>query len=355
MVALVKVAAEELEQKVKELFQDGQASELLNVDVYEWGDGKDIVFGGRGNDELDGGDGLDFLVGGPGDDEVDTGPGDQGRVIGDVGFGGLGDDTITEGSANDLLLSREGDNDFRSGTGNDLIYGGDESDQLYGEDGDDELFGEGGNDELYGGEGNDTLHGGAGQDLLDGGRGVNTLLQDDVPSVTIDVQKGATQRSYIRNIDLVFDDASTLADLVQNARLQLVRYDLSGQNGVPVDLAGKFTQQDKTLSFDFGVQGIGGNRNSNAGDGYYQFSLDLNGDGAFETTRSFYRLFGDANGDSRVDDSDVTRISAAIALSRTGLNLDENINGDGVVNALDRLYATRARGRWWSEGLGVDD
>ena len=44
--------------------------------------------------------------------------------------------------------------------------------------------------------------------------------------------------------------------------------------------------------------GIGGDAGSNAGDGYYDLALDLDGSGAFATERHFFRLLGDGNGDA---------------------------------------------------------
>ena len=67
------------------------------------------------------------------------------------------------------------------------------------------------------------------------------------------------------------------------------------------------------LSFDFGAQGITGNRNTNAGDGYYKIGLDLDGNGSFETEYAFYRLLGDVNGDRIVTSADDQAILAAFA------------------------------------------
>lgn len=168
-----------------------------------------------------------------------------------------------------------------------------------------------------------------------------------------DVQKGAAQRSFIRNVDFVFDDAVALQNLLRAGRMQLTRSNLDGLNPTAVNLTGKVAQSARVLSVDFGAQGIGGNRNSNMGDGYYQFKLDMDGDGSFETTRSFYRLFGDTNGDRKVDDLDVLAINTV--MGRLGSNLDQDINGDGIVNALDRAYAITAKGRRLLNGLWIDD
>ena len=46
--------------------------------------------------------------------------------------------------------------------------------------------------------------------------------------VSFDVQRGASQRSYIRYVDLVFESADGLAQLISQGRLSLTRYSLTG-------------------------------------------------------------------------------------------------------------------------------
>jgi CSLREA domain-containing protein/uncharacterized repeat protein (TIGR01451 family) len=182
---------------------------------------------------------------------------------------------------------------------------------------------------------------------------VTVVVNPAIELRSFDVQHGARQRSFVRTVDLVFDDEAALRELLDAGRIQLTRFDLNGNNGSTVSLSGRMTQRGSALEIDFGVQGIGGNRNSNAGDGYYQFRLDTDKDGVFETTRSFYRLFGDINGDRIVNDLDVGAVRAATGHS--GDNLAEDTNGDGVVNALDLQYATRAVGRRIRGDLTLDD
>jgi hypothetical protein len=124
---------------------------------------------------------------------------------------------------------------------------------------------------------------------------------------------------------------------------------------VQVNLSGKvnFRAVDHLLEFDFGTNGIGGDRNTSAGDGYYALAFDLDANGSLETELDFYRLLGNVNSDRIVDNLDIAAISAV--LGRTGSNLDEDVNGDGVVNALDRTLASRARGRRLAAGLPLDD
>ena len=106
-----------------------------------------------------------------------------------------------------------------------------------------------------------------------------------------------------------------------------------------------------TLRFDFGSQGLGGNRNSNAGDGYYRIGIDVDGDGQMDAFKHFYRLLGDVTGDGKVDDLDRLFI-----LNNVGSNNpNADVNGDRVVNGVDSLLATRAFGRKLKDGLRLDD
>ena len=180
----------------------------------------------------------------------------------------------------------------------------------------------------------------------------------------IDVQKGMSQRSYVRHLDLLFNRADGLVDLLAslddddagNDRIRLVRYELDGSgSGQVVPINGRLQVVGRTVAFDFGAEGIGGDRNSSVGDGYYEVQLDLDGDGSHETQKHFHRLLGNVNAqvDRIVDNLDLATITAAFG--HTGDGLEEDVNGDGVVNALDRALATRARNRYIDGGLKLDD
>ena len=82
--------------------------------------------------------------------------------------------------------------------------------------------------------------------------------------------KAQCERSYIRYVDLVFESAAGLSQLISEGRIHLTRYSLAGTNGVNVSLAGKLKVIGNHVIADFGTNGIGGNRNSSAGDGYYR-------------------------------------------------------------------------------------
>ena len=66
-----------------------------------------------------------------------------------------------------------------AGTGNNNLFGGDESDSFTGGAGNDIMSGGNGNDTMIGGGGADQLHGGNGNDILEGNSGNDTLYGDD--------------------------------------------------------------------------------------------------------------------------------------------------------------------------------
>ena len=92
---------------------------------------------------------------------------------------------------------------------------------------------------------------------------------------------------------------------------------------------------------DWGINGLTGNRNTNALDGFYRILIDGNSNGnyndAVDSYFEFTRIFGDANGDEVVDASDIALINSQTG--RSGSNLNGDIDGSLAVNAVDRLRA----------------
>ena len=107
------------------------------------------------------------------------------------------------------------------------------------------------------------------------------------------------------------------------------------------------------LRLDFGTEGLGGGRNTTTGDGFYRIRVDVNGDGDYDDpgeSFEFYRLLGDANGDTVVDALDTTAVDNLFGM--IGSNLEADLNGDGVVNTSDRGFTlSRFRGRKLSSTL----
>ncbi|HCP12094.1 MAG TPA: hypothetical protein DIT89_07145, partial [Planctomycetaceae bacterium] len=181
---------------------------------------------------------------------------------------------------------------------------------------------------------------------------VVTVTNQITESTGIDVQLGQTQRSYVRYLDLLFSSGSELAALISGNRFQLTKNDLNGVNPVNVPLTpSMFSTSGARARLDFGLSGLGGNRNTSDGDGYYEIAMDLDSNGTFETKKYFYRLLGDVNGDRRVDSGDASLIGAALGT----VNPERDVNGDGVVNASDRTLALRANLRKLKDGLLTDD
>ena len=150
-------------------------------------DGRDLVYGGTGNDTILTGDDADTIYGGIGNDTIWAGIDDdyvEGGDGNDVINAGHGSDTVYGGLGNDVINGGTGypqldipdATDPNPNNGIDLLFGGDGNDIIYGEDDDDTLFGDAGNDTLYGGIDEDTLYGGTGDDKLFGGNGPDVLF-----------------------------------------------------------------------------------------------------------------------------------------------------------------------------------
>jgi parallel beta-helix repeat protein len=171
--------------------------------------------------------------------------------------------------------------------------------------------------------------------------------------VGFDVQHGAAQRSYIRYVDLIFESGAGLNQLINEGRIHLTRFTLAGITPTNVSLAGKLRIVGNKIVADFGTNGIGGNRNSAAGNGYYRFNIDADRNGTAETQRNFYRLFGDTNSDRVVNSADQTNVNRA--MGKRGANLNADVNGDGVVNSTDRTIVRNQLNRGLAPSLLIDD
>lgn len=166
------------------------------------------------------------------------------------------------------------------------------------------------------------------------------------------VQNGQSQRSFVRNVDLVFGEQDNLAALLTAGRVQVTKFDLNGSNPTALAASAYSASVDgDRLRLDFGAQGIGGNRNTNAGDGYYRIGVDLDGDGTADVYQHFYRLLGDMNGDRKVDAADRAWVMSGLGTT----DPERDVNGDGVVNSVDNSLVMRAIGKKLKDGLWVDD
>ena len=179
---------------------------------------------------------------------------------------------------------------------------------------------------------------------------VTVSFSDQPFSATgIDVQNGANQRSYIRYLDVLFSSAAGLTAWSTTGRVSVERFGIDATNvaaGTGTVVATPvFAKDGNKLKLDFGATGLGGL--NLAGNGFYRVRLDINGDGDFldaeDKAYEFYRLFGDANGDRKVDIADTNLVISQVG--RTGLNLDGDLDGNGAVNSTDRLYSVQQRGK----------
>jgi uncharacterized repeat protein (TIGR03803 family) len=184
------------------------------------------------------------------------------------------------------------------------------------------------------------------------------------------VEQGAVERSYVRYLDFAFNDSTpsvlqAIASSVNNptaanpAELTLTQFGLDGSgSGTPVSLQGLVSVVDNAIEIDFGVGGIEGKSGSIAPDGYYALSFKPTGSqSGVAATHHFYRLLGDVNGDGEVDQNDINAIAAAkgesvaaiaLAIGQPATSLaplSMDVNGDGVVNAIDQALASLYKGR----------
>jgi ELWxxDGT repeat protein len=161
------------------------------------------------------------------------------------------------------------------------------------------------------------------------------------------VQNGSVGRSYVRYVTVNMGTSQGLAEAVASlgtatARLRLVFAGTTGTQSLNRNLTGLVTAVGNQLRIDFGVNGVGGDRNSSLGDGIYRIRLDLDGDGTIDFTTAFHRLFGDVDGNGLVNDADVGLVQAA--QTQSGLNLATDLNGDGLVDLIDLNNVKRRKG-----------
>jgi hypothetical protein len=170
-------------------------------------------------------------------------------------------------------------------------------------------------------------------------------------ATAIDVQNGVNQRSYVRYLDVLFSTSTGLSDLLATGRVKVERFGIDAastsvtpETGTAVTGFG-LVQNGNKLRLDFGSNGLGGLRQ--AGNGFYRVLVDQDGNGFFsdavDSAFEFHRLFGDANGDAKVDIADTNLVTSQIG--RTGSNLDGDLDGNGSVNSTDRLYTSQQRGK----------
>ena len=104
---------------------------------------------------------------------------------------------------------------FDAGSTTRILLGGSGDDILIGDAGDNILIGGAGNDILIGGAGDDVLIGGAGDDFIDGGAGHDTVVLDDVDTLSavfIHMPSGATAVKYVTPGDSQVQETNTVVN-----------------------------------------------------------------------------------------------------------------------------------------------
>ncbi len=135
-------------------------------DVLTGDEGRNLLYGGQGDDMLDGGAaGADFFDGGEGTDTASYASATQRAFV-----------RMEETWRNDDAArgdTYESIENLRGSQFDDNLCTDDGDNILWGDDGNDCMFGLDGEDTIYGGADQDTLIGGADGDLLDGGAGID--------------------------------------------------------------------------------------------------------------------------------------------------------------------------------------
>jgi VCBS repeat-containing protein len=161
------------------------------------------------------------------------------------------------------------------------------------------------------------------------------------------VQKGAVGRSYVRTVALSFGTSQGLSAAVSSIgtatpRMSLTFAGTTGTQSLARSLTGLAGVVGTEIRIDFGINGVGGDRNSSLGDGVYRLRLDLDGDGTVDVNASFFRLFGDVDGNGVVNNADIGLVQTA--QGQTGGNLATDLNGDGLVDLTDLTNVKRRKG-----------
>jgi hypothetical protein len=178
---------------------------------------------------------------------------------------------------------------------------------------------------------------------------INFAMTNSAPKIqSMIIQQGGAGRSFVRYVDLTINDPGTVASIVKSLsgtapKMTLTNTGLTGTTKKSVALKGLVSAIGNTVRIDFGSKGVGGNAVTNAADGSYLISLDLDGNGSLETTQRFWRLLGDVNGDKVVDAKDTNIVNAN--LNKSGFNIPGDTNGDGKVNSTDVSYVRTAQKR----------
>jgi hypothetical protein len=198
-------------------------------------------------------------------------------------------------------------------------------------------------------------------------------------SATLSVEKGLAERSYIRYLDVSFNQTVSTSYQMQALQNGLAGSQAAGyiellwwgenltaastsQGSVNLFGAGttaQVTLGGSVLSIDFGAGGITslltetnvsgtGSPKTTFGDGWYALAVDPYGDPSKRIVLwlPFFRLLGDVNGDGQVTGPTTSTGTDAYlvnqARGQSGSLLNADVNGDGAVNSTDLQEAVAA-------------
>ncbi|MEZ6061140.1 MAG: DUF839 domain-containing protein [Planctomycetaceae bacterium] len=177
-----------------------------------------------------------------------------------------------------------------------------------------------------------------------------SITPPPVPEIVdFDVQNGAAQRSFVNTLTVTFSDSSDLQELIDSvatgsSRVRLVNTGLDGTGTTVIDLStATISLVGRTVTIGLGTAGL-------TADGIYELQFDLDNNASFESTRTFHRIQGDADGDGDADIDDLMKIRRALIYRN---DPEADVNGDGVVNVLDYVYAARNFGALLDADAGL--
>ncbi len=194
------------------------------------------------------------------------------------------------------------------------------------------------------------------------------------------VQDGEVERSYVRYVNLVFNQGGAALQALYNAilanptaYLQLIQHPLSGpgSNDPIVSLSGvtlKLDLVNDVIELDFGVNGLGGLAQGSLsqtaywnallkGNGYYEIDLDPTGQDQFSAgSHDFFdRVLGDLTGDGSVDANDLNALLIPLP-GQTAADVDTEVAGPGTSasTALFIVKKSAALGQALNKKLHLD-